>query len=414
MSAQSKTNATSQEELPLSTSRECSRVCVAYPFYGVGSEVWIERQLSGFENLNLSLVCWESHRDVDQTSGIPLHLVPHPWQTEKRRVRWLNRLRRAPAGNFFGASGSELRSLTDILEKARPEVILCHFGTTALRVLPAARALGIPMVAHFHGLDLSQALRNRWYRWSLQRWLDEFASIIVVGSNQKRWVLEQGIPENRVHQIPCGAPTDEFQRKGGPYPARPHFLTVSRLVPWKGVDYSLRAFAMARRDGLDATMQVIGDGPTLDDMKALAAELGLTDEITFSGLLPPDEVKVAMSRASVLLQHSLDYSNGWVEGFGVSITEAAAMELPSIVTRCGGITDQVLDGETGLVVPQRDVPAYAAAISRLGKDAALHRRLGLAARARAVAHFDTREMTRRLEAVLAQVAREQNARNVGS
>lgn len=404
MDAKREIKAERQEVQAPATLPQRLRTCVAYPAYGVGSEVWIERQLASFENLDLSLLCWDSQLDDKDSLALPLYLIPHRWQINQGATRWLSRLRRVHGGNFFGSTGRELRQIIDVLNTVQAEAILCHFGPTALRVLPAAQALGIPIVAHFHGFDLSQSLRNRWYRWSLHRWIDAFTSIVVVGSNQLRWVLDQGIPEDRVHLIPCGAPTDNFDRCGSPYPARPHFITVSRLVPWKGVDYSLRAFASASEQGLDATLQVIGDGPELNHLKTLAMELGVSDAISFSGMLPPEEVKAAMGRASALLQHSLDHSNGWVEGFGVSITEASAMELPSIVTPCGGIADQVLDGETGIIVPQRDVASFAAAIKRLGNDANLCRQLGTAARRRAIKHFDTAALTRRLEAVITDVA----------
>jgi glycosyltransferase involved in cell wall biosynthesis len=110
----------------------------------------------------------------------------------------------------------------------------------------------------------------------------------------------------------------------------------------------------------------------------------------------------------VFLQHSMNGSNGWVEGFGVSIAEAASSGLPVIVTECGGIPDQVVNQETGLIVPQGDVQAMSDAMLRLARDAALRSRMGRAGRQRAVACFDARRQIERLEDVLLSVV-ENNA-----
>jgi colanic acid/amylovoran biosynthesis glycosyltransferase len=96
----------------------------------------------------------------------------------------------------------------------------------------------------------------------------------------------------------------------------------------------------------------------------------------------------------------VESSNGWVEGFGVTIAEASAMNLPVVVTSCGGITDQVIDGVTGYIVPQRDANAMADRMKRLVEDIDLRSKMGQAGRMRMVKNFDTKKQIQKLEMVL--------------
>ena len=295
------------------------------------------------------------------------------------------------------------RELREELRRQRPVAILCHFGFMALRILPAAEDVGIPIVAHFHGLDLSSLLNDRWYRWSLIRALPRFGAMVVVGSHQRKWLIEHGADPKRVHLIPCGVPTEEFTPCPiGSQDTRRSFriLSTSRLVPWKGVDYTLRAFAKFSTRAQNCELHVVGDGPERAALTKLASNLGISELVFFHGERSSAFVQAQMQQCDVFVQHSLDGDNGSVEGFGVSISEAAATGVPVIVTRCGGIPDQVVDRKTGFVLPQRDVRSMANAMIQLAQDSELRRRMGDAGRSHMVQYFDTRNQIAKLEDVL--------------
>jgi glycosyltransferase involved in cell wall biosynthesis len=295
----------------------------------------------------------------------------------------------------MAAMPGEVAALQRLSSPRRPSVLLSHFGFTGLRMLAVSRRLGLPHAVHFHGVDLSGALRNRWYRWSLLAQLQHFDAMVVVGSQQRDWLLKHGADPARVHLIPCGAPVRNFTRTRLSRAGSAHFITVSRLVAQKGVDVALNAFARVANEVPAAHMTIVGDGPERVALENLVTQLGIGERVQFTGDLPPERVRAALEDASIFLQHSLDH-----EGFGVSLTEAMAMGLPAIVSACGGLLDQVTDGETGLVCPQRDVDALSAAMVRLVRDEALANRLGTAGRASAIANFDTDRQVARLEAVL--------------
>ncbi len=380
---------------------------IVTPYIGEPSEIWIIRQILGMTAFDIEVLCWHDVREPGQLSDLTVHMMgpPHPSRREETGLaKWAGRLARAPGRNFLAGPRAEADRLAALAAQRRPAAMLCHFGYTALRMRPVAARLGVPQVAHFHGVDLSSSLGNRWYRWSLMTALPRFERIVAVGARQEAWLTANGADPARIARIPCGAPISAFARQRPAPKGSPTFVAVSRLMPQKGVDINIRAFAEIAPEVPGARLTVIGDGPDRGRLEALAQDLDVADRVRFAGMQPPDEVRRALEDATVFLQHSLDYE-GWYEGFGVSLTEAMAMETPAIVSACGGLLDQVTDGETGLVCPQGDVAAVAAAMRRLIADPDLAQRLGQAARRRAVAHFDTAGQVAKLQDLLLDLAR---------
>ena len=383
-------------------------LCVVARCVGRWSQVWLWRQLLSFKQLKPCVMTWGYvNREVYRLDNLPVQLLPFdPLAGEESLKRWFRRARSLPSRNFFASVGAERRFIEKQLSEVKPRVMLCHFGHTALRMLPIAQKQHIPLVAHFHGLDLSSSLNNRWYRWSLLRALEHFSAIVVVGSHQEKWMIEHGARGERVHLIPCGVPTQVFKHKARQPSKGIQFICVCRLVEGKGVEYCIRAFAHVVKEITDGHLLIVGDGPLRSDLEALRHELGLGQCVTFTGSVCPDRVKDLLSGSDVFIQHSLVSSTGSMEGFGVSIAEAAATGLPIVATRCGGIVDQVIDGKTGFLVEQRDVDGMAEYMVKLGLSPDLRKKMGQAGRERMVAEFDTQKQIAKLESVLLDCCRE--------
>lgn len=132
--------------------------------------------------------------------------------------------------------------------------------------------------------------------------------------------------------------------------SRFRFLHVSQLDDKKRVELIIRAFAetFARVD--DVELFIGGDGPTRLALEALVAHLGLTTQVKFLGRLDRDEVCHELNKANAFVLSSKH------ETFGVVLIEAMAMGLPVIATRCGGPED-IVDSETGVLVPIENVTA---------------------------------------------------------
>ena len=385
------------------------RVCVSAQFIGLESEVWMLRQIYGLTRLEPRVLTWNCVNEGPlREKNIPIEVLPYPFDLPKGIHRRLTNLRRLGKGNICASLGPERRHLRAYLKRTRPAVILCHFGYLALRLLPTAKELGIPLVVHFHGLDVSSMLRHWPYRWSLKRHLPSFAEIIVVGIHQRDWVKAQGIDSRRIHLIPCGVPTGEFAAKAdyGRETEAVEFIAVSRLVETKGLDYALQAFAGVYRDKPASRFTIVGDGPERERLERLADEFNLREAVTFTGVLEPANIHNALIRADIFLQHSVISSNGATEGFGVSVAEASSSGLPVVCSDSTGIRDQVVSGTTGYLVPQRDVAAMRDKMMLLADNPDLRLALGQAGRQHMIRNFDTQGQIDKLERVLLGVLEE--------
>lgn len=376
------------------------RLAVATRWFGVRSQVWLWRQVRTFRAFSPSVITWRREHEHDYPlGGIPLNLIPTAEEPNQGRGRWLHRLANLRKANAYGSRGSELRLLEKLLREQQANAVLCHFGHIALRFLPVAQTLNIPLIAHFHGDDISSALRDRYYSWSLRRNLRHFSAIVCVGSKQRDVLLSLGAEAHQVATIPCGVPTAEFEFLERPL--RPiTFLCVCRLVSWKGVDVVIDAFSKVSRMLSGARLVIVGDGKEEANLGSLAEVRGVHENVVFQGAQTPAQVLKLMHACDVFIQHSLTSKAGWFEGFGVSVAEAASTGLPVIVSNCGGLTDQVVHDQTGFIVSEGDVAGLSTAMVALGRDRHLRERLGRAGADRMRAYFDSVAQVRKLESLI--------------
>ncbi len=188
----------------------------------------------------------------------------------------------------------------------------------------------------------------------------------------------------------------------------PLVLFVGRLRYYKGLEYLLRAI-----EDLDATLLVVGDGPRRPALERQALRGRAAARVHFLGELPQDQLPVAYAAADVCVLPSSHRS----EAFGLVLLEAMACSTPVISTELGtGTTFTNVAGETGLVVPPRNVPALGQALRTCLADADLRRRLGANGRARVSAEFRVDQMVDGVLAVyeqaLADIGRRRAAAHV--
>jgi glycosyltransferase involved in cell wall biosynthesis len=162
----------------------------------------------------------------------------------------------------------------------------------------------------------------------------------------------------------------------------PRLLFVGRLVPEKGLDTVMRALPPLFAHAPRARLVVAGDGPLRPRLEAEAVALGLAPYVTFRGTVSPDAVRDLMGETSIVIVPSR------VEGFGLVALEAAMMGRPVVATAVGGLPHVVQDGATGLLVDAGDGQGFVRAIETLIDDVDTARRLGAAARQRALERFD--------------------------
>jgi glycosyltransferase involved in cell wall biosynthesis len=374
-----------------------SLTVVAIKELGPPHSPWMWRQISTMRSLELQIMYWmpPEVRNIPAI-GVPVHVLDADPTPYDGKGRWAFRAANLRGRNFYAARGKEAREIKNLLQALNPSSLLCYYGEVALRTIDVAHELGIPTIAYFHGgFGLKH---NRWYRWSLRRRLWRFAAIIVVNEEERAWMLGAGVPRERIHVIQCGAATSLFLPTSERPPGGVRFVMVSRLADEKGCRESIAAFAEVAANSRDASLDIYGDGPALSELVSLVEAHQLADRVTFHGHVDSATLATMLPRYDVFIQHSL---HG--EGSSVSIAEAMACGLPVVATSVGGNVDLVIDGATGFIVAERDIPAMAQAMLRLTDSAALRERMGRAARIRAVESFDATGTTSRLEELVHRV-----------
>ena len=217
-----------------------------------------------------------------------------------------------------------------------------------------------------------------------------------------------------VEEVPPGVDTERFRtlpaaarRKArasfGLPAAGPLVVSVSRLVPRKGMDVLVQAAAALVPSFPSLTVAIAGDGRDRARIERLVAKSRAPVQLV--GELPDDRLPDFYAAADVFVMACRDRWLGLEqEGFGIVFLEAAACGVPQIAGRSGGAADAVVHGETGLIVDDpRNSGQVAAALRRLLTDDALRRRMGRAARRRAERAFAHDLLAHRLAGALAAV-----------
>src|SRR5207244_136877 len=153
---------------------------------------------------------------------------------------------------------------------------------------------------------------------------------------------------------------------------------VANFRPVKRHPDLVLAIARLRERGVLTRCVMVGDGPTIEEVRALVTRLQIRDHITFTGALSEEDVQRVLDGADVFALPSL------MEGLPTSVIEAMAVGLPVVGSDVPGIREIVVDGVTGFLVPAGNATALAARLEQLLSDTSLRQAMGEAGRARAM------------------------------
>jgi glycosyltransferase involved in cell wall biosynthesis len=185
-------------------------------------------------------------------------------------------------------------------------------------------------------------------------------------------LVELGFHSERVTAVPNGV--EDYFTPGGQRSEAPLVLAVGRFAPVKRVHLALEAAAQARRTVPELRLRLVGDGPLATDLRSWVAANDAAEWVEFAGYVDRHELPAEYRRAWVVLSASL------AEGWGLSLTEAAACGTPAVATDIRGHRSSVIDGTTGmLAAPDR----LGEALRTMLVDHDLRERLGTAAQERA-------------------------------
>jgi len=271
------------------------------------------------------------------------------------------------------------RSLMPVLQRYQPDVAYIDYGTVAVMARAALKSLNIPFVVHFHGADITSALNDGTYREALTDLFEDASALVVASHHIKRLLILEGAPAEKIHVVRLSinlenlTPLTWDERKQYP----PSVVFLGRLTPKKHPIALLEALALVKQHVSNAQLSIIGDGSEMPRVKQRIERLGLQDSVKLYGALPRNEALAIVNRHWVFAQHSVTAPSGDQEGFGISLAEAAVLGLPVVSTLHNGIPEQVIHGETGLLVREFDYEAMAASLISLLSNPALAIQMGL-------------------------------------
>ena len=260
-----------------------------------------------------------------------------------------------------------LRVLRRAIKSAAPDVIVSHIHRTNIMTILAVGRTPIPVIVVEHndpGMNpagrIWETLRRRTYPRARR-----LVSVSHGVDTQFSWLpAEQRTVIHNPLASPENAPPFNKQMDTG----RDWIASMGRLTRQKGFDLLLQAFAKVTGRHPDWRLLIIGEGPLRGELEELRNKLGLTEVVSFAGLLA--DPSTALRNAKLFVMASR------FEGFPYAALEAMACGLPVIYTDCpSGPREIIRDGIDGLLVPNGDVPALAAAMDRLLSDGAERERL---------------------------------------
>lgn len=238
----------------------------------------------------------------------------------------------------------------------------------------AKRIKGIRLILTFHGAEFTLAKHMPLGKTAIWYILKSSDKIIANSLHTKRKIQE--IKNLPVRIIPFGSAIRLRKTvKNNENRGYKKILFVGRLIERKGVTFLISSMPDIL-SSVDVRLDVVGDGPLHASLKKQISDLNLQDKILLHGKVDNDKLMQFYQECDVFVLPSIVDKWGDTEGLGVVLLEAMNFKKPIVASRVGGIVDIIKDGETGLLVPEKDPQALALAIKKIFKDRNLSLRLG--------------------------------------
>ena len=295
-----------------------------------------------------------------------------------------------------------------ICRKWRPDIIHAHWPFPhAYIALGAAKLFKIPLVLNFHGAELLLIRKKKWVKPLLKFAIGQAQAVFANSSftagkikairnvdvewspygttlderrktkDERREAVEGG----SLPLAPASASATPSPRGDSPKTPEPHdingkfkILFVGRHIERKGICYLIDAAKYLPRDQFE--IRIVGVGDLTEELKKQAASMPPESaEIIFTGKLSPEDLANEYRTANVFTLPAIVDSKGDTEGLGVVLIEAMELGLPVVASNVGGIPDVVVDGVSGILIPEKSPEALASAFKKLSSDAGLVRDL---------------------------------------
>lgn len=314
-----------------------------------------------------------------------VELPRHPLRAVRRAICRMGKRR-------ITLDSSECRALSDLSRRSKARVLHVYFGTEASRCLPFLRETKMAKVVSFHGVDLSTKMEPAE--------LDALRTHVDLFLCRSRSLADElsgrGVDPSLIRLNYTGVPVPpQAHQPDSDRP--PRLLQACRFLTKKGLDTTVQALAILRREGHDITLTLAGDGPEMPALRDMVSSLGLDKAVTFTGFLGPEELARLYREHDLFLHPSRTTAQGDREGIPNALLEAMAHGLPVVSTRHSGIPEAIIHGENGWLIDKSDPAELAGALRVLVGSAGERGRLGAQARHTITERFSTSACIHALE-----------------
>jgi glycosyltransferase involved in cell wall biosynthesis len=285
--------------------------------------------------------------------------------------------------------------LRQIIKNFQPDIVAIHSSKAGILGRLACKLNAVPCIFTAHGWAFTEGVTqpSRTIYQFLERLLEPLANQIICVSAYDRSIgLAVGMNVQRLIAIHNGMPDvpDSLRANaGGGSPVR--IAMIARFAAQK--DY--RTLLQACQPITNIQLDLVGDGPQLDEMKYLASNLGMNNRVNFLGFRK--DISEILAQA-----HIFTLISNW-EGFPITTLEAMRAGLPIVVSDVGGSAEAVTEGETGYCIPRGDVMTLRSRLSELVTDFDLRLKMGRAARQRYESEFTVGNMYQQTLAIYEKV-----------
>lgn len=285
------------------------------------------------------------------------------------------------------------------LEAFRPVILHAQFGQSGVAVASLARALHIPLVVTFQGVDIT-ARKDALYRWRRRRLYRQASAVIGVGRHLCERLRADGCPTEKIHAITTGVDSAFYGAEREPSP-EPTLLFVGRLVAKKGIVDLLAVYERVLQERPEVRLEIAGDGPLRGLVEAAQQRWG--EKLRFHGALPPDEVKKLYLKSWLLLAPGRPASDGNAEGLPTVLLEAQASGLAPVAYDTPGVNEAIAHGHSGRLVEAGNQEKFVCEVLALLAESDGRERLSQQARLHVQKNFEISRQSAKVEALYDQL-----------
>ncbi len=361
----------------------------------------IYRQISALRAYQ-PLVLTQKRENATRFPFEPLITLRRPWTREFRRF-WQKSILRGP----LFISGAEARELALRLRHSRATLLHVYFGHIGVHLLPYLRKARLPVIVSFHGADAGIDLKRASHLTPLRRLFDLAALILPRSRAIADNLVALGCPEEKIRIHRTGIPLDRFPfaQRYVPEDGKWRLFQACRLIPKKGVEVTLRAFARFVARYPEARLTVAGEGPLAETLGELAEDLRIAHRVSFPGFVSQAKLRDLLYQSHLFIHPSITGPDGDREGVPNAILEAMASGLPVVASWHGGIPEAVEHGETGLLAPEHADADLAGEMIGIAGDRDRYTAMSANAARSVAANWEIQAQTRVLEALYDEARR---------